>query len=176
MPVPNYWTLTKNTPILIKSSYDNCSQWNARVTKLWWYVQIFDINWVTWEKFVANVLTETSWERRNVMRHNVTDRDVRDVSIYFLLRMPGVANFAHTIKIAIIFNKTTFGDSKGLYIIIKMQFWSVFPSITEIANFRWKICDINRTQAVRHMWEVLGRRYFARLLPFVSRPEKAHPE
>ena len=35
-----------------------------------------------------------------------------------------------------------------------MQFWSVFPNVTKIANFLRKDADVNRTQGVCRVWDM----------------------
>ena len=55
-----------------------------------------------------------------------------------MLRRPKEANFADIIKIAIMLIETTLTDSivvKTIKKCIKMQFLSVFPNTTKIANF-----------------------------------------
>ena len=72
------------------------------------------------------------------------------ISKYLFLRRPRVANSADIIKIATMFIKTTFKDSKKLKeleIIYSNKSKSVFLEITKVADFPWKN-DVNRSKGV----------------------------
>ena len=79
-------------------------------------------------------------------------------NLYFkipFLRKPRVVNFADFIKIAIMFIKITFKDSKKVKqnrkYILKCNLYLYFLNITKVTDFRWKNADVTRTQGVRHM-------------------------
>ena len=58
-------------------------------------------------------------------------------AITFILRRPGIANFADFIKFAIMLNKATFKDSikvKGIRKDVFENILSAFPDIAKIAN------------------------------------------
>ena len=77
-----------------------------------------------------------------------------DENYTFILRRPEVANFADTIKIAVMLIRTTLRDSvkvKKWGKIYYNKFLSGFSNITKIANLWWKNFDVSRTPGVCHM-------------------------
>ena len=67
----------------------------------------------------------------------------------FTLRRLRVANFADIIKIATMFIKAIFKDSKKLKELeVKMQSIFAFFGKTKVADFRWKNAHVSRTQAM----------------------------
>ena len=67
----------------------------------------------------------------------------------FILRRPGVANFADIIKILTMFIKKVrrFGSNVPIY----LMYLSVFSDMTKFADFRKKSADVSRTQVLCHV-------------------------
>ena len=104
--VLNHWTWTKTTPEKKWFSWSNPFKTEVMITSLIDILELTLVTWpiydkikVTWKKFVDSVIVN-NYDAINLFKN------------IFILRRPGVANFAEIIKILTILIEKIFKDSK----------------------------------------------------------------